>query len=87
MQISGKFCNIWIFFFIFKWAGIETSKALLEEMRKASDKKNEGQAFLIEPLLADAVSNLRKYEIPRQLFLHSTAMGLTEPILWLFDDT
>lgn len=56
-------------------------------MRKASDKKNEGQAFLIEPLLADAVSNLRKYEIPRQLFLHSTAMGLTEPILWLFDDT
>ncbi|XP_022898010.1 polyamine oxidase 1-like [Olea europaea var. sylvestris] len=62
-------------------SGIETSKALLEEMRKASDKKNEGQAFLIEPLLADAVSNLRKYEIPRQLFLHSTAMGLTEPIL------
>ncbi|KAA8515653.1 hypothetical protein F0562_018736 [Nyssa sinensis] len=71
-------------------AGIDTSKALLEEMRK-EDRKSEGQTFLLEPLLAltgsltltqtDAVSGLHKCDIPRQLFLSSSKLGLPEAIL------
>ncbi|CAK9188662.1 unnamed protein product [Ilex paraguariensis] len=33
-------------------AGIDTSKALLEEMRKEKERKTESQTFLLEPLLA-----------------------------------
>ncbi|CAL5330732.1 hypothetical protein CsSME_00011611 [Camellia sinensis var. sinensis] len=72
-------------------AGIDTSKALLEEMMEVAMRKNESQAFLLEPLLAltgsltltqtDAVSGLHKCEIPRQLFLSSNKLGLPEAIL------
>ncbi|PSS24450.1 Polyamine oxidase [Actinidia chinensis var. chinensis] len=71
-------------------AGIDTSKALLEELRE-EERKNDGQTFLLEPLLAltgsltltqsDAVSGLHKCEIPRQLFLSSNKLGLPEAIL------
>ncbi|KAL2478432.1 Polyamine oxidase 1 [Forsythia ovata] len=64
-------------------SGIETSKALLEEMRIEKEIIGENQAFLVEPLLAltgsltlaqpDVVSNLHKFDIPRQLFLHSSS--------------
>ncbi|KAL0397600.1 UNVERIFIED_CONTAM: Polyamine oxidase 1 [Sesamum calycinum] len=66
-------------------SGIDTSKALLEEMRADKERKSsENQSFLIEPLLAltgtlplaqpDTVSNLHKFDIPRrQLFLHTSA--------------
>ncbi|XP_071931733.1 polyamine oxidase 1-like isoform X2 [Coffea arabica] len=70
-------------------SGIDTSKALLDEMRKDKGRKNENQAFLLEPLLAlteslaqpDAVSNLHKYDIPRKLFLSSSKLGLPEAIV------
>ncbi|KAI8026055.1 Polyamine oxidase 1 [Camellia lanceoleosa] len=72
-------------------AGIDTGKALLEEMMEVVTRKNESQAFLLEPLLAltgsltltqtDAVSGLHKCEIPRQLFLSSNKLGLPEAIL------
>ncbi|KAI3445051.1 hypothetical protein Pfo_001716 [Paulownia fortunei] len=72
-------------------SGIETSKALLEEMRTEKEKKIENQSFLIEPLLAltgslplaqpDAVSNLPKFDMPRQLFLHTSKLGVPEAIL------
>ncbi|PIN08613.1 Spermine oxidase [Handroanthus impetiginosus] len=69
-------------------SGIDTSKALLEEMRTTEkEKKIENQSFLIEPLLAltgslplaqpDTVSNLHKY----QIFLHSNKLGVPEAIL------
>ncbi|KAK4476364.1 hypothetical protein RD792_015513 [Penstemon davidsonii] len=56
-------------------SGIDTSKALLEEIIKEKEWKSENQSFLIEPLLAltgslpltqpDAVSNnLHKFNIP-----------------------
>ncbi|XP_057498596.1 polyamine oxidase 1-like isoform X2 [Actinidia eriantha] len=71
-------------------AGIDTSKALLEELRE-EERKNDSQTFLLEPLLAltgsltltqsDAVSGLHKCEIPRQLFLSSNKLGLPEAIL------
>ncbi|GFZ02671.1 polyamine oxidase 1 [Actinidia rufa] len=71
-------------------AGIDTSKALLEELRE-EERKNDSQTFLLEPLLAltgsltltqsDAVSGLHKWEIPRQLFLSSNKLGLPEAIL------
>lgn len=59
-------------------------------MRKDKGKKTENQAFLLEPLIAltetltlaqpDAVSNLHKFDIPRQLFL-SSKLGLPEAIV------
>ncbi|XP_059651025.1 polyamine oxidase 1-like [Cornus florida] len=71
-------------------AGIDTGKALLEEMRK-EERKSGSQNFLLEPLLAltgsltlsqpDAVSGLHKCEIPRQLFHSSSKRGLPEAIL------
>ncbi|KAA8520220.1 hypothetical protein F0562_014476 [Nyssa sinensis] len=71
-------------------AGIDTSRALLEEMRE-EERKSENQNFLLEPLLAltgsltltqtDAVSGLHKFDIPRQLFLSSSKLGLPEAIL------
>ncbi|XP_011087975.1 polyamine oxidase 1 [Sesamum indicum] len=74
-------------------SGIDTSKALLEEMRADKERKSsENQSFLIEPLLAltgtlplaqpDTVSNLHKFDIPRrQLFLHTSKLGVPEAIL------
>ncbi|KAA3469516.1 polyamine oxidase 1 [Gossypium australe] len=68
-------------------AGIDTSKAVLEEMRKderQNDKQN--QNFLLEPLLAltltqaDAVSGLHKCDVPTQLYL-SGKLGIPEAIL------
>ncbi|KAK9015489.1 hypothetical protein V6N11_006594 [Hibiscus sabdariffa] len=60
-------------------AGIDTSKALLEEMRK-----NENTSFLREPLLAltesDTVSGLQKCDVPTQLYL-SGKLGISEAIL------
>lgn len=73
-------------------AGIDTSKALLEEIRKENKRESDSQAFLLEPLLAltgslaltqtDSVSTLHKCDIPTQLFLSSN-VGLSEAILWL----
>ncbi|OIT40579.1 PREDICTED: polyamine oxidase 1 [Nicotiana attenuata] len=72
-------------------SGIDTTNALLEEMRKDDGRKNESQAFLLEPLLAltgsltltqaETVSNLHKCDIPRQLFLSNSKLGLPEAIL------
>ncbi|KAL2234160.1 UNVERIFIED_CONTAM: Polyamine oxidase 1 [Sesamum indicum] len=71
-------------------SGIDTSKALLEEMRADKERKSsENQSFLIEPLLAltgtlplaqpDTVSNLHKFDIPRrQLFLHTNKAETSE---------
>lgn len=78
----------WIF-----CAGIDTSNALLGKMRRDDGRKNESQAFLLEPLLAltgsltltqsETVSSLHKCDIPRQLFLSNSKLGLPEAILWL----
>ncbi|KAG5003390.1 hypothetical protein JHK84_027650 [Glycine max] len=64
-------------------AGIDTSKALLEEMRK----EKESQTLLLEPLLAsltmskpETVSNIHKCDIPTQLYL-SGKLGVPEAIL------
>ncbi|XP_011025476.1 PREDICTED: polyamine oxidase 1 isoform X2 [Populus euphratica] len=71
-------------------AGIDTSKSLLEEMRKQKERKSESQAFLLEPLLAltgsltltqtEAVPSLHKCDIPTQLYLGGK-VGLQEAIL------
>ncbi|KAB5541012.1 hypothetical protein DKX38_013986 [Salix brachista] len=66
-------------------AGIDTSKSLLEEMRKQKERKSESQTFLLEPLLAltgslEAVPSLHKCDIPTQLYL-SGKVGLQEAIL------
>ncbi|GKU88607.1 hypothetical protein SLEP1_g2850 [Rubroshorea leprosula] len=70
-------------------AGIETSKALLEEIKK--ERKNENQTFLLEPLLAftgsltlkqtEPVSSLQKCDIPTQLYLSKGNFGISEAIL------
>ncbi|KAK4424954.1 Polyamine oxidase 1 [Sesamum alatum] len=60
-------------------SGIDTSKALLEEMKAEKERKTEShKSFLLEPLLAlsDAV-----FDIPRQLFLRSSNLGFSEAIL------
>ncbi|KAK9700294.1 hypothetical protein RND81_08G230100 [Saponaria officinalis] len=78
------------------FAGIDTSKALLEEMKSESEgrkkKKKKKQTFMLEPLLAlresltlsqtETVSNLHKYELPlpRQIFLGSN-LGMPKPIV------
>ena len=70
--------------------GIDTSKALLEEISK--ERKSESQSLLFEPLLAltgstlsqaEPVSNLHKCDIPTQLYL-SGNFGIPEAILWLY---
>ncbi|KAK7323240.1 hypothetical protein VNO77_26705 [Canavalia gladiata] len=71
-------------------AGIDTSKALLEEMRKEKERKSESQTLLLEPLLAlsgsltmskaETVSNIHKCDIPTQLYL-SGKLGIPEAIL------
>ncbi|WMV10787.1 hypothetical protein MTR67_004172 [Solanum verrucosum] len=70
-------------------SGIDSSNALLEKMRRDDGRKNESQAFLLEPLLAltgsltltqaETVSSLHKCDIPRQLFLSNN--NLAEAIL------
>ncbi|KAM3323444.1 polyamine oxidase 1 [Capsicum chacoense] len=72
-------------------SGIDTTKALLEKMRRDDGRKNESQAFLLEPLLAltgsltltqaETVTSLHKCDIPRQLFLSNSKLGLPEAIL------
>ncbi|OMO69749.1 Flavin amine oxidase [Corchorus capsularis] len=72
-------------------AGIDTSKALLEEIKKEERKNdNQNQAFLLEPLLAlttlkqaDAVSVSglhNKCDVHTQLYL-SSKLGIPEAIL------
>ncbi|KAF3437936.1 hypothetical protein FNV43_RR20692 [Rhamnella rubrinervis] len=75
-------------------AGIDTGKALVEEMGKESTERNsscsENQAFLLEPLLAltgsltltqtETVQALHKCDIPTQLYL-SSKIGIQEAIL------
>ncbi|XP_028784522.1 polyamine oxidase 1-like [Neltuma alba] len=71
-------------------SGIDTSKELLEEMRKEKERKSENQTLLFEPLLAltgsltlsqpDTVSNIHKWDIPTQLYL-SGKLGIAEAIL------
>ncbi|KAK7334648.1 hypothetical protein VNO80_26409 [Phaseolus coccineus] len=71
-------------------SGIDTSKALLEEMRKEKERKSESQSLLLEPLLAltgsltmskaETVSNIHKCDIPTQLYL-SGKLGIPEAIL------
>ncbi|XVE76755.1 hypothetical protein DITRI_Ditri13aG0006400 [Diplodiscus trichospermus] len=63
-------------------AGIDTGKALLEEIRN-DERKTDNQSLLLEPLLAltDAVSaGLHKCDVPAQLYL-SSKLGIAEAIL------
>ncbi|KAL1300489.1 hypothetical protein HN51_045139 [Arachis hypogaea] len=70
-------------------AGIDTGKALLEEMWKEKERKKENQSLLLEPLLAltgslslsqpDTVSNIHKCDIPTQLYLNGN-LGIPEAI-------
>ncbi|PON57535.1 Flavin amine oxidase [Trema orientale] len=72
-------------------AGIDTGKAIVEEMGKDRERKSENQTFLLEPLLAltgsltltqtdTTVSGPHKCEIPTQLYL-SSKIGIQEAIL------
>ncbi|KAF7836076.1 polyamine oxidase 1-like [Senna tora] len=71
-------------------SGIDTSKWLLEEIRKEKERDSESHTLLFEPLLAltgsltlsqpDTVSNLHKCDIPTQLYL-SGKLGIPEAIL------
>ncbi|KAL2230427.1 UNVERIFIED_CONTAM: Polyamine oxidase 1 [Sesamum indicum] len=60
-------------------SGVETTKALLEEMLAEKERKTENhQSFLLEPLsaLSDAV-----FDIPKQLFLRTSNLGFLKAIL------
>ncbi|KAG2372495.1 Polyamine oxidase [Vigna angularis] len=71
-------------------SGIDTSKALLEEMKKEKERNSESQTLLLEPLLAftgsltmpkaETVSNIHKCDIPTQLYLTGN-LGRQEAIL------
>ncbi|MED6119307.1 polyamine oxidase1, flavin-containing amine oxidoreductase [Stylosanthes scabra] len=71
-------------------AGIDSSRAVLEEIRRAKETEDGSQTQLQEPLLgltesitmsrSDTVSNLHKCDIPKQLYL-SGKRGMTEAIL------
>lgn len=71
-------------------AGIDTGKALVEEIRKEKERESESQTLLLEPLLAltgsltmskpETVSNIHKCDIPTQLYL-SGKLGIPEAIL------
>ncbi|CAH9091979.1 unnamed protein product [Cuscuta europaea] len=70
------------------FSGIDTCKALLEEMRKEGKGGESQDLLLLDPLIAlrvteaDDVSGLHKCDIPRrELFLGSTKHGLPEAIL------
>ncbi|KZV30938.1 polyamine oxidase 1 [Dorcoceras hygrometricum] len=72
-------------------SGIETSNALLEEMRTGKKRRSENQTFLLEPLLAltgsltssqpESRPSLHTIDIPQQLFLQATKIRLPEAIL------
>ncbi|KAE9584823.1 hypothetical protein Lal_00024345 [Lupinus albus] len=57
-------------------SGIDTSKALLEEMRKDKERKGESQTLLPQP---ETVSNIHKCDIPTQLYLPGQ-LGIPEAI-------
>ncbi|CAA0808916.1 Polyamine oxidase 1 [Striga hermonthica] len=63
------------------FSGIETSKALIEEMRAEKERRRESQSLLMEPLLAlslpplAAQPNIPKFDTPRQLFLHTNLVN------------
>ncbi|XP_027354836.1 polyamine oxidase 1-like [Abrus precatorius] len=71
-------------------AGIDSSKELLEEMRKDNERNSESQTLLLEPLLAltgsltmsqsDTVPNLHKCDIPTQLYF-SGKLVMTKAML------
>ncbi|KAM7266053.1 hypothetical protein ACFE04_003736 [Oxalis oulophora] len=65
-------------------AGIDTGKALVEEMRQENDRSSnsESQSFLLEPLLALTLTqtDLHKCENPTQLYL-SGKLGRSEAVL------
>ncbi|MED6221926.1 polyamine oxidase1, flavin-containing amine oxidoreductase [Stylosanthes scabra] len=71
-------------------AGIDSSRVVLEEIRKDKETEHGSQTQLQEPLLAltelitmsrsDTVSNLHKCDIPTELYL-SGKRGMTEAIL------
>ena len=66
------------------FTGIDTSKALLEEIE--DDRKNDNQSFLLALTgsltltQTDAVSGLHKCDVPTQLYL-SGKLGIPEAIL------
>ncbi|KAL6569919.1 polyamine oxidase1, flavin-containing amine oxidoreductase [Orobanche minor] len=75
-------------------SGIDTSKALLEEMRREEERRIENQSLAREPLLALAgslslaaqphttISNIPKFDTPlnRQVLLHNKKLGVQEAI-------
>lgn len=86
--INGILCILSARLFI-DFTGIDTGKAVVEKIRKDSERNNsETQNFLLEPLLAltltqtEAMSSLHKCDIPKQLYL-SGKLGIPEAILWL----
>ncbi|GLT84197.1 hypothetical protein SLE2022_024440 [Rubroshorea leprosula] len=72
-------------------AGIDTGKALLEEIKNEKERMSENQTFLLEPLLAltgsltltqtEAVSSIHKCDISTQLYLSTGNFGISEAIL------
>lgn len=84
---------MWIYFLPEYLTGIDTGKALVEEIRKEKEREKESQTLLLEPLLAltgsltmsksETVSNIHKCDIPTQLYL-SGKLGIPEAILWLY---
>lgn len=72
-------------------SGIDTSKALLEEINKEKERTIENKNFLLEPLLAltgsltltqtETVSSLHKCDIHTQLYLSTSNFGISEAIL------
>ncbi|GLT37086.1 hypothetical protein SLA2020_114220 [Shorea laevis] len=72
-------------------AGIDTSKALLEEIKNEKERMSENQTFLLEPFLAlrgsltltktEAVSSIHKCDISTQLYLSTGNFGISEAIL------
>lgn len=87
--INGILCILSARLFI-DFTGIDTGKAVVEKIRKDSERNNsETQNFLLEPLLAltltqtEAMSSLHKCDIPKQLYL-SGKLGIPEAILWLY---
>ncbi|GFP92395.1 polyamine oxidase 1 [Phtheirospermum japonicum] len=59
-------------------SGIDTGKALVEEMRIEKEKRIENQSFLIEPLFGLTLA--AQSDTPRQLFLHTNKLGAPKAI-------